>query len=220
MAQETPIILLSGMAADERLFEAQRDVFPQMTVPRWIEPRARESLQNYAERLAKIVDPGCPCIVGGASFGGIVALEMARFLSVRACLLFGSVRSPAELPWWVPVIRPLSLFGPERLRIASGLLARSSASSLPRSQTRAMRKLTQPEHRFLLWASWAVLRWWPEPGRCRFPIFQIHGAGDRTLPARRSRADVIVPDAGHLLTLTHPQVVNDFVQNALRKLAS
>src|SRR5262245_55843221 len=89
-----PLILLSGMAADERLFEPQRVAFPDLRVPAWIDPLPGESLRGYAARLARRIDPGRPCLVGGASFGGMVALEMAPHLQADACVLIGSVRSP------------------------------------------------------------------------------------------------------------------------------
>src|SRR4029453_17082103 len=99
MKDDIPIVLLSGLTTDERLFAAQRARFPNVTVPRWIDPLPGETLPGYAARMGRIVDPGRPCIVGGASFGGAVALEMATHLSSVACVLIGSLRSPEELPW-------------------------------------------------------------------------------------------------------------------------
>ena len=94
-----PIILLPGMAADDRLFRLQRDALAGLTIPAWIEPCGREPLIAYAGRLATWIDPGGPCFVGGASFGGMVALEMAVHLRAEACFLIASIRSGRELPW-------------------------------------------------------------------------------------------------------------------------
>src|ERR1700722_13749272 len=74
---DPPIIMLPGMAADDRLFRHLRPSLPGLVTPAWIEPRRREPLPAYAGRLARCIDPGVPCFVGGASFGGMVALEMA-----------------------------------------------------------------------------------------------------------------------------------------------
>ena len=112
MGDRLPLILLSGMAADARLFAPQRAAFPGLVVPNWIEPLPKEPLPAYAARLARLVDPGQPCLVGGASFGGLVALEMAPHLPARACVLIASVRSPGELPWWVRLCRPAAVLGP------------------------------------------------------------------------------------------------------------
>src|SRR5204863_6450986 len=91
-----PLLLLPGMGTDERLFRYQKEAFPTLIVPPWIEPLAGESLSHYAAHLARIVDPGVPCFIGGASFGGIVALEMANHLHARACFLIASVSSPEQ----------------------------------------------------------------------------------------------------------------------------
>src|SRR5205807_1282131 len=72
MSEDLPILLLSGMGADERLFAPQRAAFPNLRVPAWIDPVPSESLRSYAARLGRRVDLGRPCLVGGASFGGIV----------------------------------------------------------------------------------------------------------------------------------------------------
>jgi thioesterase domain-containing protein len=104
---DLPLILLSGMGADERVFALQQRAFPNLIVPRWISPLEDETLTSFAARLARQIDPGGPCFMGGASFGGFVALEMARHLQAKACFLIGSVRSPAELPRRIRILRTL-----------------------------------------------------------------------------------------------------------------
>jgi pimeloyl-ACP methyl ester carboxylesterase len=215
MSNKVPIILLSVMAADERLFEYQRRAFPELVVPAWIKPYPGETLQSYACRLAQEVDPGCPCFVGGASFGGMVALEMAAHLQAVACFLICSVRSRDELPWQWRALQPLSLLGPTRLGLTAGLFARWSAPSLPIGTIRRLQRLSQPQAAFVRWASCAVLSWRPSSGVRRVPVYQIHGEVDRTLPVKFTRPDVVVPGGGHLLPVTHPQVVNTFLRQGI-----
>jgi pimeloyl-ACP methyl ester carboxylesterase len=208
MAESVPLILLSGLATDERLFAAQRARFPNLIVPKWIDPLPRESLAGYAARLARIVDPHCPCIVGGASFGGAVALEMATHLSAEACVLIGSVRSPAELPWGWRVLGPL--LGPRRLRVAAQCVSATSGWCLPRTAQRGLARLANPRADFIRWGICAILNWRPSAACERVRVFQIHGAADRTLPPPK-RADVVVPNGQHALTLFNATAVNEFL---------
>jgi pimeloyl-ACP methyl ester carboxylesterase len=208
---DLPVLLLSGMAADERLFEPQRAYLPGLRTPGWIEPLAGESLRAYAARLARAVDPGCPCVVGGASFGGIVALEMAPHLQAVACVLIGSIRSPSELPWRWRSLRPLAALGPHRLRTAAAAVARLGGPFLGCGTVRRLERFARPEAAFVRWATCAVLRWWPSAAARRVRVFHIHGEADRTLPAARSRPDVIVPGGSHALTVFNPSAVNDFL---------
>jgi pimeloyl-ACP methyl ester carboxylesterase len=196
------------MAADGRLFERQRAAFPGLIVPAWIEPRPHESLRAYAARLARAVDPGRPCFVGGASFGGMIALEMAAHLRAQGCFLISSVRSGDELPWWLRALRPVAILGPGWVGRLAGLLA----PSFPNGTARPLRQLARPQAAFIRWASCAALNWRPSPAARRVRVYQIHGDADRTLPVRYTRPDVVVPGGGHLLPLTHPEAVNDFLR--------
>jgi pimeloyl-ACP methyl ester carboxylesterase len=217
---DIPILLLSGMAADARLFEPQLARFSNLRVLPWIEPLPDESLRAYAARLARAVDPGCRCIVGGASFGGIVALEMAAHLQAAACVLIGSIRSPAELSWRWRILRPLAVLGPDRLGALAGLVGRYAAPLLGRGTVRRLRGLARAEAAFVRWAMCAVLRWWPSPATRRVRIFQIHGEVDRVLPVTRTRADVIVPGGAHALTLFNPAAVNSFIAEVVERVQS
>lgn len=219
MSANLPMILLPGMAADERLFGAQLDRFPNLRVPAWIDPRPRESLRAYAGRLARAVDPGRPCVVGGASFGGIVAQELAAHLPAVACVLIGSIRSPDELPRRWRALRPLARLGPERLGRLAGVAARFGESLLSPATARRLRRLARPEAAFVRWAVCAVLRWAPGPAARRVRVFHIHGERDRTLPAALTRPDVIVPGGAHALTLFNAAAVNDFLADVLRRVA-
>jgi hypothetical protein len=80
---DPPLILLPGMAADGRLFRFQRAILPCLCTPAWIEPFDREPLTDYAQRFARSITPHGRCFVGGASFGGIVALARIPTLVSR-----------------------------------------------------------------------------------------------------------------------------------------
>ena len=64
------LILLPGMGGDARMFRPQLAALANATVPAWIEPQRGETLVAFAARMARAVDPGGPCFVGGSSFGG------------------------------------------------------------------------------------------------------------------------------------------------------
>lgn len=204
------------MAADERLFGPQLAAFPEARAQPWIAPHPRESIRHYAARIARFADPGCPCIVGGASFGGIVALEMAHHLDARACVLIGSVRSPVELPWRWRLAQPLTMLGPHLVGAVAGLIARFGKGYIPEGTVRRCKRLARPEAAFVRWAMCAVCRWHARPTPRGIPVFQIHGANDQTLPAALTRPDVLVPAGGHALTLFSPAAVNSFLASVQR----
>ena len=212
-----PLILFSGMGADERVFAPQKAAFPHLFVPPWAPPVAGESLPSYAARLAAKIDPGRPFYIGGASFGGMVAVEAARRLPhVLGCILIGSVRSPRELPARVRALRPAARVAS---RVPMGWLppvARSAVPAFDRWSSPAAcgmaRQVADADPAFLRWACAAVLTWEAPAEPPPFPVHQIHGDRDVILPWRRTKPDVLVPGGGHVLTLSHPRGVNEFLR--------
>ena len=220
-----PLILLPGMGGDARMFRPQLAAFANARVPSWIDPQPGESLGSYAARMARAVDPGEACLIGGASFGGMVAVEMSRYLPrAPACFLIGSIRSPRELP---PRIR-VSRFWLKKATVGVPYLVPGVARGLrllipPRVAvaTRSMlQQLADCDRRFFRWAALAVLGWEEPAEPPRVPVLQIHGTRDHILPCRYTRPDVLVRGAGHLLSMTHAQEVNAFLRDGLDKYRS
>lgn len=212
ISDERRWIMIPGMAADERLFEPQRRAFPNLIVPKWIEPQGLEPLASYARRLVESIDSNVPASIGGVSFGGMIALEIAAYLHVESCYLISSVRSPSEYPFRFRAIRPLARFGPDRLGDLAVFLSRRIAYGRKRAEARRLGRLAGPRGAFLRWACWSALAWEPSPETRSVQTYQIHGSRDRTFPVHKSRDIEVVEGGGHLLTLTHPERVNEFLR--------
>jgi pimeloyl-ACP methyl ester carboxylesterase len=218
---DPPLILLSGLAADATVFAPQKLAFPQLVVPRWIKPLPGETLTEYAQRFAEVIRPATPCVLGGASFGGIVAQEMARFLNPRAVLLIGSVRCPTEFPWRVRIWRRLQPAIPF-LPIAPFQWSASSASVARRwlpHLAGVVRQFSQADEDVFRWSLAQLLAWNQAP-TVTCPIYQIHGDCDRVLPIARTQPNVIVRGGGHVISLTHSREVNAFIRESLQHVAS
>jgi pimeloyl-ACP methyl ester carboxylesterase len=74
-----------------------------------------------------------------------------------------------------------------------------------------MLQVAEADPAFLRWACRAVMSWEADDPRLPGPIHQIHGDRDRFLPWRLTKPDVLVRGGGHVLTLSHPQAVNNFI---------
>jgi pimeloyl-ACP methyl ester carboxylesterase len=211
------LILLPGLGADERLFAPQRQAFPDLFVPPWLHPHKNETLAHYARRMAHSIDNDQPCILGGVSLGGMVALEMAKYLRPKATVLIGSCRSRDEL-------RP-------GLRLLEAVLSRTT----PHWVVGAMRKPSAPllyagrhhQHqrlltdmllvtspKFLKRTCRAILTW-KGPDQLPTLVRQIHGERDMIMPVKKTQADRVIPAADHLINLTHADEVNRFLAETM-----
>jgi pimeloyl-ACP methyl ester carboxylesterase len=218
MSDIAPLILLPGMGADARMFSSLRGGLPEIVTPPWIEPRSGESLVEYARRFARVIDPGRPFFLGGASLGGVIALEVAAALpNVRACFVIGSIRSGRSRPWHVKILRPITplvgllpCLAPFIVQLIGGWL---------RSPTRGvMIQLAQADPKFLRWASAAILKWQPSTETEHVRVHHIHGQQDRVFPVHMTEADCVVAGAGHLISITHPDSVIEFLRTSMEKI--
>ena len=214
-----PLFVLPGIGADDRLFDAQRTIRDIRPIT-WIAPaHPRETLREYAQRLASELRFPEPFDLGGSSFGGMVALELARYLSPQRVFLFGSCRSPRSIS---PLLRMLRFFAPvlpDRLlhppRILQSYVAWwFGARSHAHIQLFADMLAVTPVP-FIRWASIAIFSW-EGVEELPMPIHHVHGDRDRLIPIRRVHPDHVITGAGHLLNLTHGDAVNDFIADADR----
>jgi pimeloyl-ACP methyl ester carboxylesterase len=210
------MILLPGLGADARLFERQREAFPQLQVPAWIPPRKNESLPGYAARMAERISPSpnVPLILGGVSFGGMLACEMARHLKPSAVVLIASCRARESLrPCHRSLRRLLPLFPAWGWNIAkplAGPALRLIGGLSPSERELLATMFKETDSRFMHWTVQAILSWHPAP-LDGVPVFHIHGTRDRMIPARCVQPDALVPGGGHMINLTHAEEVNAFL---------
>lgn len=207
------LLLLPGLGADRRLFEPQRACAADIEVIEWIEPAAAESLAGYAQRLAASIDTTRPFALGGASFGGMVALEIARHVRPAAVILIGSCRAPSQLPRYYRPLRGLA-------GVATLLPLRLAAwrfgirTKQDRQLFAAMLRATPRP--FVRWAARAIFGWRGATD-LDVPVHHIHGGRDRIIPPAAVNADAIVAEGGHFLGVTHAAEVNAFIDSVMRR---
>lgn len=215
------LVLFSGMGADESIFVAQKREFPDMIVMPWETPLAGESLAEYGERLGRLLDVNAPCFIGGASFGGIVALEVTKHIDCRGCFLIGSLRSPKQLPLririWQPLRKLIRFFPMRFLQLFSTMLIPVCRTFGWRHSAVILRQFSKADIRVLKWSMIQILSWGGTATVA--PVFHIHGARDYVLPLKYVTPDKVLPDGGHVISFTHGSIVNDFLRKHMHELS-
>lgn len=220
-SESIPLILFSGLAADADVFVPQKLAFPQLIVPKWPKPEPEDSFDSYCDRIADELKVHESPILGGASFGGFIALHVAQRLDSAAVILIGSVRSPEELPRLIRscrILKPLIPMVPIRF---AQLLCIPFKWKLARRVLPRLSGLARQFHRsdptVLKWSLARVLDWKATP-KVACPIFQIHGDRDYVLPIRNTRPDKLVAGGGHVISLSHASEVNAFIESVIGEM--
>jgi len=208
-------ILIPGMGADERLFGPQRAYGFDFEVPRMPIPGPGDDMTAYAARVRDLLALDGPCVVGGVSFGGMLACELAALCHARCALLIASCRSRAAIPRYYWLAERVSRFLPDglirrRCIASSRILAR--LESLNHQQYRLIRDMSVDVPVLFLRRVGRMILRWDGTSLPSCPRYQIHGQIDRVIPLKGNEPDEIVADGGHLINLTHAEQVNRFLE--------
>ena len=232
MIRKSRLVLFPGLGGDARMYGELAARVGPIVVPPWLPPELSSNgrdLRAYAQRYVdqRLVRPGD--WLGGSSFGGMLAQEIAGLIPVRGLLLMGTCRSAAGVSFGLRQLAPLMKIVPmpdHGARVLAWPLALKFGVTRPAHRQLLAALIDDADPRFLRWAS-QVAAAWPgikepgikepgikepgikEPGTkaLSLPLFQIHGSRDHLMPVERSGAETIIHGAGHLLALTHaPQV--------------
>jgi|SRR5688572_2265049 len=196
------VVLIPGLGVDARLFEPQRALPVSFVVPPWPKPKPEDSIEDYAERFAADIGP-CDAI-GGISFGGMLAQVMADRLGAKVVVGIATARNGRQVPGGIRFAEAItdamaatggrfSLLGaiPERFRTTVIELIRTARIDVVREGARM------------------IALWKGASPSC--PVRLIHGDRDVLIRSSVVKPDRAVRGAGHLINLTHPKAVNQFV---------
>lgn len=200
------------------MFAPQKAAFPHAETPSWIPHVPRESLASYAKRLADSLNIREPIVIGGVSMGGMMSLEIARIAPVKRVVLIGSSRTPRAVNPLLRISERASRIAPEFLldhgrALAPMFLGRGGHIPAP-DRSLLVRMVRELPVSFIRWAAQAVLEWpgCEDPG---VPVHHIHGDHDWVFAIRKVLPDVTIRRGSHVLNLSHPQEVNDFIAKCL-----
>lgn len=200
------LILFSGMGGDARLMRPLRVPGVEQLTPEHVEPLDGETLADHARRVADGHGIDAADVVGGASFGGMIAAEIARQRKVRGLVLLGSCTQPSRLPASYRFVEKLQPLIPDQLLALRTLRLLVRARFAPTTEE-AMDTLIAmardcPPRQLREFARMTMD--WEGADRVDCPVLALHGDGDAIIPPGAAReGHIVLKNAGHSFTLTH-----------------
>lgn len=215
------VYCISGLGADERIFCRLQVPGCSFHFVRWEQPDAEESIVSYATRLKEQIVHDHPVLMG-VSFGGMMAIELAKLLPVKTVVIISSVKSYVEIPRWMKIcgkykfdrmlpskplhsIRPLKALRP----VQNYFLGTES----PEEKAIANHFRDNVDPLYLKWSIRQVLNWqneWtPES------IYHLHGDNDHIFPLKHIQPTHVIPKAGHFMVMNKCSEINQILQEIL-----
>lgn len=219
------LVLLPGLACDERLWQAQMPALPAALAPRVSDAHSRHALiEDMAAAVLR--EHVGPLVLCGASMGGMIAMEVARQAPERIAglALLGTNAQPESPETYKLRADAIELF--ERGELREVLEPNIAFAFHPRQaddETLVQRYLTiilDAGAQQLIRQNRALMQrpdQRPHLPKLRCPVLVMCGENDLLTPPPMSReiAALVpgavlrwVPECGHMLTMEKPRYVN------------
>lgn len=195
------LFLFSGLGADERIFQNLNFKNNKVTFIKWSEPLNNETIENYALRISKQVTAENAVLIG-VSFGGIMAIEVAKHIHTDKIIIISSVKNKYEIPFyfrWAAAINLHNLLPVNYLKRANIISYWLFGADTQTEKTLLKAILNETNSNFLKWALDKIGKW--QNLQTHPNLMHIHGTADKILPIFFTQPDYKIKDGGHFMTL-------------------
>lgn len=205
-----PVYFMPGLAANSAIFERIKlpeDQF-EMIFLEWEIPSDKETLTEYAKRIAAKVTHQNPVLIG-VSFGGILVQEMAAFLPVRKLIIISSVKCNQEFPVHFKIAKTTKAYKliPTSLLLNIENLAKFSFGDINTKIKLYEKFLSVRDIRYLDWAIEQVILW--ERTIIDKDVIHIQGDADEVFPVKNIQNYIPVRGGTHIMILTKYKWLNE-----------
>ena len=207
------LYLLSGLGADKRVFDFLDLRGFKLIHIEWIKPLEDEKIESYSRRLLQQIKTSRPTMIG-VSFGGIIAIEMAKQIETSKLILISSVKTKADIPFryrlagnlWMNKLIPAPLY-----RKANFVVYWLFGVKKKKEKELLKAIMDDADNDFVDWATNEIVTWENEK---QVPnVVTIHGTADRIFPFRE--ADHKVEHGGHLMVVSKADEVSRILRSIL-----
>ncbi len=214
------IYCIPGFGTDDKIFANLKVDNAELQYINWIDPLPKESFHAYVERMMDGMDEDA--IIIGVSFGGMVALEIAKIIPVKQIILISSVKTRKELPGY------LRITGNLRLNRIFPLIRVYESERYYDMANRRVGAYTKEEKEFanayrknakLNYINWGfnqILNW--KNDAIPDNIVHIHGDSDLIFPLRYVTPTHLIRGGTHMMVMNRTDEINTIINHVLAKL--
>lgn len=232
------VYCISGLGADHHIFDGLDVPGVNWTHLSWLMPKGDESLDSYARRMSagimapepghalaaddartvgeQATVPGRAPILLGVSFGGMMAIEIAKLFPTAAVILVSSIRHRSQLPLPIKMTRHLGLghwTPPANLRLLAPVQDHFLGVETPADSRLVREYRGNVDPHYLQWAIRHIAGWqneWQPPA-----LYHIHGSRDRVFPLNLVDPTHVVEGGGHLMIHNRAGQINKILISIL-----
>ncbi len=200
---KTHVYFVPGLAAGKEIFrniELPEEHFI-IHYLEWILPEKKESISNYAKRMASLVEHDDAVLIG-VSFGGVMVQEMSAFLKLKKLIIISSVKTKHELPMRLIIARKTLAYKllPTRLILSTDDLTKFAIGPKTKKRLQIYQEyLSVRDSGYLDWAIEKMVCW--DRDKPDENVIHIHGSDDIVFPIEKIKNCIIIKGGTHIMIL-------------------
>lgn len=207
------LYLIPGTGADHRFFSRlQLDANTQ--VIKWTEWGNAQTIREYAEVLSLQINTEEPFGILGVSFGGMLAVEMSKFLGPEKLILVSSAKLYKELPIIVRISRRVGvhyLISPWLIKI---IPFAGKIFGVSKKDKRFFDKMIDETPKGHLKKTIRSILYWKNTV-IPSDVIHIHGSHDKVIPIKKIQRPTAIEGGGHFMVYNMADQVGEIINEYL-----
>lgn len=209
------LYIFSGLGVDQRVFKYLDFTGFNVTFINWIKPTPTESIEDYAKRLTTQIHTKKPVLIG-LSFGGMMAVEVAKLISTQRIILIASAKTYTEIPFyfrWLGYLKMHKIIPTQLLKYPSFINYWFFGVKNKVHKALLAEILNDLNIDFLKSAIDKIVCWQNQTMHSN--TIHVHGNNDQILPLRFVNCNYIVNGGGHFMTVDKAKQLSQLLHKIL-----
>lgn len=216
------VYCLSGLGLSPAIFKhltIDADAVHQLD---WLPPQKKESLTDYARRIAAMIDP-IPerLVLLGHSFGGVLVQEISKLIPTEHIIIISSIKAKREkdigMNFFMRIF-PVNRLATQKMIVKSfKVWGPQHGYQTKEAQAVFLEAVARHSDYYFRWATSRIFEW--ESYNVTTPITHIHGTKDKTFSFKRLLAPVLAVEGGtHFMVFNKAKLISQLINQTLRQV--
>lgn len=215
----TNIYCISGLGADERIFKKLDIKSANLIFLPWPEYDEYDEMSCYAQKIAALIKEDNPTILG-ISFGGMMAVEIAKLMPVKQLFLISTAKTAAELTspgWFFKKLLVSEILPGFVYKSPNKVMLKLFGAETEEEETLMKAILKDSDGQFMRWAMRAIMLW--QNAFVPQNATHIHGTGDNIILPVNVEPDYWIEDGSHMMIYKRAIEISNIVEKELAEQA-
>lgn len=210
------IYLIPGVGANDKVFQNLDLGGYEIVHIKWPKHRKNETLQAYVKKLQSQIKKDTEPILIGLSFGGIVAIELAKLIDPYKTIIISSIKTYHERPLKFMFMNSVKFHRllPVKLVMQFRFWIKWLVGNLSKKDMQLVELMIQETNiEFNKWAVDQVIQWQNE--ELIDNLTHIHGTQDRIFPDFYIKDAIRVRGGSHFMVANRAKEISKIIRKEL-----